>query len=167
MNKIKVYDRALSAEFCQNIIDMFEDKTCCKVRYGNDLTYKIDAEDSPEWIKMINKLKESRDHFMNSYFTEFPELACGINCGGYEISRYSPISTSAKFYGITGKLSAVWFLNNIDVGGVMTLIEDNGKVDIRPEVGKLIIFPNDVVRIAKLAIGNGSKYLLINNVSPQ
>jgi len=162
---IKVYNQTLSPEFCQMVIDMF-DKDPCKVRHGHDIvSLKYNCAENPEWIEINNMFRECRDHFLESYFVEFPECDCKIQCGGYEIARYSPVSNAKTFYGVAGKLSAVWFLNSVDVGGSLILREGDTLTEIKPQMGRLIIFPNDTVTLDHQISGITSKYLTINNIS--
>jgi Rps23 Pro-64 3,4-dihydroxylase Tpa1-like proline 4-hydroxylase len=168
MNKKDIFiwekKNCLSLEFCNNCIKKFEDdkggKFPGEVYRGVDLNIKrstdlklISSENTKNWEyedtvffnSLNSSLTEYLKHLSNELTYDFNFMNSTTFDTGYQIQRTFPgdfyiwhhdFLINTDDYRI---LTYIWYLNDIHDGGHTEFF--NG-VKIKPEVGKLIIFPS-------------------------
>lgn len=155
---IRTYPNALTKEFCDRVIDMFEksDKLMPGDTLGGVEPHKRSMDmyvkpTTPEWTEVNNTLYNSMGRCLNEYMKEFSRCFApfkDVGDVGYKILRYEPITggfdehidvtslkSSSRF------LAGVWYLNDIpegDGGETKFFVQD---IAIRPEAGKMVLFP--------------------------
>ena len=153
-----IYDfqNSLSEDECNQIIDKFEDskEDHYKGRVGQNFTENVDIKKSTDMV--ISGKKDWKD-FDTLFFTslskalsavkkEFDFFSGPFKDIGYAVQRTNPgeyfhwhIDSGSHQFS-DRQLVAIWYLNNVDgPGGETEFLNQN--VKIKPETGKLILFP--------------------------
>ena len=150
------FQNSLSEDECNQIIDKFEDskEDHYKGRVGQNFTENVDIKKSTEMV--ISGKKDWKD-FDTLFFTslskalsavkkEFDFFSGPFKDIGYAVQRTNPgeyfhwhIDSGSHQFS-DRQLVAIWYLNNVDgPGGETEFLNQN--VKIKPETGKLILFP--------------------------
>ena len=163
--QLKVFKNNLSSEFCEHVIKKFEDdpnKYAGTFSGGN----VVDEEQKKSTDLMISKLStwenENSIFFkclcpaIQKYFSDVFFMGSGPpNCfdTGYQIQRTTPGKVGYDWHSdfVTGNfgtrvLTFIWYLNTVKEEG-WTEFYDGKK--IKPETGKLIIFPSTITYFHK------------------
>ncbi len=150
------FQNSLSEDECNQIIDKFEDskEDHYKGRVGQNFTENFDIKKSTDMV--ISGKKDWKD-FDTLFFTslskalsavkkEFDFFSGPFKDIGYAVQRTNPgeyfhwhIDSGSHQFS-DRQLVAIWYLNNVDgPGGETEFLNQN--VKIKPETGKLILFP--------------------------
>ena len=150
------FQNSLSEDECNQIIDKFEDskEDHYKGRVGQNFTENVDIKKSTDMV--ISGKKDWKD-FDTLFFTslskalsavkkEFDFFSGPFKDIGYAVQRTNPgeyfhwhIDSGSHQFS-DRQLVAIWYLNNVDgPGGETEFLHQN--VKIKPETGKLILFP--------------------------
>ncbi|MAZ57785.1 MAG: 2OG-Fe(II) oxygenase [Gammaproteobacteria bacterium] len=150
------FQNSLSEDECNQIIDKFEDskEDHYKGRVGQNFTENVDIKKSTDMV--ISGKKDWKD-FDTLFFTslskalsavkkEFDFFSGPFKDIGYAVQRTNPgeyfhwhIDSGSHQFS-DRQLVAIWYLNNVDgPGGETEFLNQN--VKIKPETGKLILFP--------------------------
>ena len=150
------FQNSLSEDECNQIIDNFEDskEDHYKGRVGQNFTENVDVKKSTDMV--ISGKKDWKD-FDTLFFTslskalsavkkEFDFFSGPFKDIGYAVQRTNPGEyfhwhiDSGRHQFSDRQLVAIWYLNNVDgPGGETEFLNQN--VKIKPETGKLILFP--------------------------
>ena len=145
---------ALPKSFCDNVIDKFEKderKRQGQVGGGVHLDIKrscdLSISDLVDWksfdeafFRSLNEGLKDYHYFIPAEFRDYKAISIDGNDTGYQIQKTQP----EDFYiwhhdNMTDrKLTFIWYLNDIKDGGYTEFIDGTR---IKPEVGKLVIFP--------------------------
>ena len=150
------FQNSLSEDECNQIIDKFEDskEDHYKGRVGQNFTENVDIKKSTDMV--ISGKKDWKD-FDTLFFTslskalsavkkEFDFFSGPFKDIGYAIQKTNPgeyyhwhIDSGSHQFS-DRQLVAIWYLNDVDgPGGETEFLNQN--VKIKPETGKLILFP--------------------------
>ena len=150
------FQNSLSEDECNQIIDKFEDsqEDHYNGRVGQNFTENVDIKKSTDMV--ISGKKDWKD-FDTLFFTslskalsavkkEFDFFSGPFKDIGYAVQRTNPgeyfhwhIDSGSHQFS-DRQLVAIWYLNNVDgPGGETEFLNQN--VKIKPETGKLILFP--------------------------
>ncbi len=150
------FQNSLSEDECNQIIDKFEDskEDHYKGRVWQNFTENVDIKKSTDMV--ISGNKDWKD-FDTLFFTslskalsavkkEFDFFSGPFKDIGYAVQRTNPgeyfhwhIDSGSHQFS-DRQLVAIWYLNNVDgPGGETEFLNQN--VKIKPETGKLILFP--------------------------
>tara|TARA_X000000368_G_scaffold414339_1_gene404036 strand:+ start:694 stop:1287 length:594 start_codon:yes stop_codon:yes gene_type:complete len=150
------FQNSLSADECSHIINKFEDskEEHYQGRVGQNFTENVDVKKSTDMV--ISGKKNWKD-FDTLFFTslskalsavkkEFDFFSGPFKDIGYAVQRTNPgeyyhwhIDSGSHQFS-DRQLVAIWYLNNVDgPGGETEFLNQN--VKIKPETGKLILFP--------------------------
>ena len=150
-----VYDGALSADFCQGVIDRFESDARKSRGMVGEGTYRPDFKGTTEidfatvsqgWEDVINTVNRSLMHYLRQYMTQWGDAfkSVEIHHEGFRMARYTPgqqfdwhSDNIAGSY--TRVMTAMWYLNTVDEGGETEYRWMGQK--IKPVVGRLMICP--------------------------
>ncbi len=167
---------ALPAETCRELIRRFEQKTDQQNagRIGNDRaeenlvkkTTDVFISGRPEWNDLDRVLRQSLASALFEMARSYPFF--GVNRFkdiGYNLQRYQPgeyyhwhvDSGPGEF--MTRQLVALWYLNDVEGPGGETefALQD---VSVRPEEGKLVLFPPFWTHIHRaVTVKQGVKYI--------
>jgi hypothetical protein len=154
---------SLSDDTCNSIINMFDNDPNVhegvilngliniNVKKTNDLN--IDIKDNNHKIFDEVLYKELNTN-LNAYLSSLKEKNIllthfnNISDDGFHIQKYEKNNGFYKYhvdqsYNVKSKkiriIAYIWYLNTVEVGGETEFL--NGKYNIKPEVGKLILFP--------------------------
>jgi hypothetical protein len=150
-----IYDNALSAELCQDIVQRFENdprKTRGKVGEGY---YRPDFKGTMEidlveirhgWEDVINTVNQSLMFYLRRYMKKWGDAfkSVEVHHEGFRLTRYNPGELfdwhSDNIGGTyTRVMTAMWYLNTVDEGGE-TDYKWMGRA-IKPLEGRLMICP--------------------------
>ena len=175
-NYIRTYESALTASFCEQVIERFESDTARQQRNGATVRSGL-AESS--WLEM--DLSACQDfNFRNvilscirHYKTRY-EKDCGIRPPLPEPGQFAPLIVKRYESGGSDRfqphfdsigevanryLVFLWYLNPVESGGETEFIDFG--VTSRPEAGKLLMFPPYwMYRHAGRAPTSNTKYIL-------
>ena len=150
------FQNSLSEDECNQIIDKFEDskEDHYKGRVGQNFTENVDIKKSTDMV--ISGKKDWKD-FDTLFFTSLSKALSAVKKEfdfftgpfkdiGYAVQRTNPgeyfhwhIDSGSHQFS-DRQLVAIWYLNNVDgPGGETEFLNQN--VKIKPETGKLILFP--------------------------
>ncbi len=150
-----IYDRALSAEFCRDVIQRFENdprKTRGKVgegAYRPDFkgTTEIDFADIRQgWEDVINTVNQSLMLYLRQYMKQWSEAfqSVEVHHEGFRMARYNPgeqFNWHSDNIGssFTRVMTVMWYLNTVEEGGE-TDYKWMGQA-IKPVEGRMMICP--------------------------
>ena len=163
---IQIYENCLDAEFCQELIDMFEnnkhlyekiDKRAVagETTYFNQIHITEQAKTNAKFKEYHDKLVEVGEKIVNDYISILPSP---VYPEGYtqtweqfRIKRYLPggyegfgLHGDATHTGtITRWLAFFWYLNDVEEGGTTTFLyhEDDVLGSIEAKRGRCLVFP--------------------------
>ena len=169
------FQNSLSADECNQIINRFEDskEDHYQGRVGQNFTENVDVKKSTDMV--ISGKKNWKD-FDTLFFTslskalsavkkEFDFFSGPFKDIGYAVQRTNPgeyyhwhIDSGSHQFS-DRQLVAIWYLNNVDgPGGETEFLNQN--VKIKPETGKLILFPPFWTHEHRgVTLQNGVKYI--------
>ena len=151
---IKVYDDALDAKFCDNLIEKFEIMTDKHVETKLDGVRsftEINLARNPEFAEEFKYMQQQAQSNIQQYVTD-----CGIEEGqwqersGFEefrMKRYEPNGADEFAYHVDVQdyasarryLVFFWYLNDVEKGGETHFFDiDQG---VQPKKGRLLMFP--------------------------
>ena len=155
MNYVEEYHNNLSKDFCQHVIRKFDcskDTTPGLSGRGLDINIKDSTDlyltDNDDWKEedetFFKALKEPMDSFQKKYIFKRLSQKYDTFDTGYQIQRTTPLQKGYTWHhdgyaqaGAMRLATYLWYLNTIDEGGTTEFDEGH----IKPEEGKLIIFP--------------------------
>lgn len=180
---IKIYDNALEPELCETMLREFEDDWAHQVSTGLDKPKvtadgqelwkkftEIDFSTTPSWQTKYGKhMKDNLMSYAHKYFedVEYPSHLMPNTVGyeGFRLKRFLPGDridehTDATNIGVCKRfLTFMWYLNDVEDGGHTRFTLLNHYV--KPEVGKLLVFPPLwLFPHAGLPINSGAKYIM-------
>ena len=163
---IQEFEKSLSPEFCQNVIELFENEPNkhpgetqggVKPEIKNVLEYNITLHNKNEkWLtiekhlfeelqsKLLAYMKNLDNNYEDMYFKKndlimidrvFMIARYEKNIG--EFKYHNDAGCNCKYYR-TRYLTYLWYLNDVIEGGETEFF---GNYKIKPEVGKLVLFP--------------------------
>jgi len=162
MELIRIYKNNLSREFCDEIIDMFEEgetlgETHLGITFrGLDPTIKestdlaISGDGQIRWKEIDTKLYEALQEPVSQYLSEVVgEWGCFYGEDtydtGYQIQRTKPGTIGYIAHNdssIEGEyrriVTYIWYLNDVEEDGETEFID---RMKVKPEAGKLVLFP--------------------------
>ena len=181
-NFFAVYDKALSPDFCQGVIERFERdarKSRGTVGEGNYRpefkgTTELDfASVSQGWEDVINTVNRSLMMYLRQYMQRWGEAfkSVEIHHEGFRMARYNPgqqfdwhSDNMAGSY--TRVMTAMWYLNTVEEGGE-TEYKWQG-VKVQPVEGRLMICPVGWPYYHRgVAPVSGPKYTIITQLHQQ
>ncbi len=153
---IKVYDNALSSEFCAEIISAFENDTAGQFRRSDQQTWMeliVTHNPNPVWRGIEKRLVENMVDYLGRYIDDpvasILRLKAPRAFEHLKIKKYRPgqptpedFPTHIDAYNEKTAVRIVaflWYLNDIEDGGA-TLFKKLGSV-IESRTGRLAIFP--------------------------
>lgn len=156
MQKLAEYvyalDAALSADFCQRVIDKFEsDPRKQKGMIGEgvfrpDIKRSLDLQVSGvvDWEQEDEVFVTSLRSSLAFLSKTFPHTSFDGSDEGYQIQKTLPGDFYVRHVDwaptqATRSFVVIWYLNDVDSGGETFFEYQNLKV--KPEVGKMLIFP--------------------------
>lgn len=149
-------NNSLTTEFCNHIIDKFEndeERHVGRVGHGVDLNIKNTMDlliSKSDWGKEDEVFYESLSSSLTEYLTQLvppenPQYGFGMTDTGYQIQKYTPDGfydwhDDWRFDERLGSriLTYIWYLNTVDEGGWTEFLSGE---KIKPEIGKILIFP--------------------------
>ena len=177
-----VYDNALSPDFCQGVIQRFENDARKSRGMVGEGTYRPDFKGTTEldfqtvtqgWEDVINTVNRSLMHFLRQYMSQWGEAfqSVEIHHEGFRMARYNPgqqfdwhSDNIAGTY--TRVMTAMWDLNTVDEGGE-TEYKWLGR-KIKPVEGRLMICPVGWTYYHRgIAPVSGPKYTIITQLHQQ
>jgi len=176
------YDGALSAEFCRNVVDRFENdprKTRGMVGEG---TFRPDFKGTTEmdfneisqgWEDVIQTVDQSLMYYLRRYMQKWSEAftTVEIHHEGFRMARYDPgqqFDWHSDNMGdsFTRVITALWYLNTVQEGG-----ETEYKwldASIKPIEGRLMLCPVGWPYFHRSAPPvTGPKYIIITQLHQQ
>lgn len=179
-NFIRLYENALSEDFCKNLIEMFEKdplKTKGVNMYGSsdnkrttDLIFNHPQihQESIEWINVNNTLKASLDKHLKKYMLEFNRCFAGVtevlSDTGFKIMKYDAFTGGFdEHVDVNGLLSCnrfiscLFYLNDVNVGGETKFFYQN--ISIKPKAGNLLISPSNYTHLHQGCSAESDKYV--------
>lgn len=148
---------ALPGFLCDNMIERFEQhaEDQYQGRAGSDQllnnslkkTTDLIVSGKPHWQDVDNNLFRSLAMALNEFREAFPYFAnmqrfqdMGYNLQRYQAGEYYHWHVDADNLQLASRqLVALWYLNDVEHGGETEFLHQNVKV--RPQQGKLILFP--------------------------
>lgn len=174
-----IYDGALSAEFCRDVIERFEsDPRKVKGLVGDGYykpevkgTVEIDfTEDATGWEDVLGVVERNLQHHLKMYMRKWQEaFKISLAHEGFRVSRYNPgqlFNWHSDNIGsaFTRVITAQWFLNTVDEGGE-TEFKWQGRA-IKPVEGRLMLAPVGWTYYHRGAPPvSGPKYILITQLN--
>lgn len=154
---------SISHEVCDFLIDLFESAEPGVVKTGTvvggflpEIKKTFDMKLNPSINKFDQTLYHEISLTLNSYFEgskhkKVAPLLKNISDNGYHIQKYESNSGYYNYHedemieytGNTVKkrvLTFIWYLNTVEQGGETEFF--NGRIKIKPEKGKLLVFPS-------------------------
>lgn len=185
-NFIRVYDDALPAAFCTDVIERFE-RDEHKVAGGatsnegnvviaGKRTTELMLMELSEWSDVVERLSGNLLQYLDRYREEVKFLAgmdhSGVAREGFRLKRYQPgeffhwhIDCSSRG-SLVRVLAVQWYFNTVEQGGE-TEFQDQG-ISIRPVAGRLAFFPVSWMHRHRGAPPkSGPKYICTNFVRPR
>jgi hypothetical protein len=210
MNYLIEYPNVFSEEFCDDVIEVFEDYILDKSIHSDIQEFRTNKEldelpGKPQQIRILNIPKKTttwnkiEKHIyknvlikVNEYKmqmlhlnneTIFNDLNKQLKVCNFTIQKYNTIIPENFNRDNSRKnvVTFILFLNNVDGGEL--IFTQNSKPDnvsspitnqeqrgtsefvVRPEIGKLIIFPDSIEHIFKINSYNGDYYVISNPIS--
>jgi hypothetical protein len=153
-NYIYIHKYSLSNELCKDIIEKFEANRhlCYKGNTSKGVDIKVkDSLDLNilklnEWNKINDFLSKELTKHLTIYHQKCNKISHDYQVNTFQIQKYD--KGCGKFVTHTDNLSCfklsreivfMWYLNDVDNGGETGFPECN--INIKPEVGKLVLFP--------------------------
>lgn len=162
---IYVKNNSLPTEICDYLINLFQHDASHLVYKGTTMNGISDAKKTfdlklkPEINKHDNFMFEELTLNINKYFENINSKYHyqiisleNINDSGYQIQKYvsgqglysyhhdsDSFHKTHKTFNKTRILSFIWYLNDVADGGETEFL--NGRLKVKPEMGKLLIFP--------------------------
>jgi hypothetical protein len=154
---------SLSSEICDDLIRLFETDLSYMVVPGvtannsvsdikQTLDLKIQREHNPYDDDIFKELNLNINYYFNSIITRYRMNIIGLsnlNDSGFQIQKYIRETGQYKYHNdfthskINNQMRMItflWYLNTVDEGGETEFF--NGRIKIKPEKGKLILFPS-------------------------
>ena len=160
MELVREYPGSLTPELCNKIIKLFEEderKHIGTMSRGTDLSIKVTTDlevfkTDQKWKEIDNILTSELNTKVVEYIKELQLLnylkyVHQIEDSGYKIQKYEKNKGFYKYHddaSINYKKNAyriitfLWYLNTVDEGGETEFLN---KYKIKPEAGKLLLFP--------------------------
>jgi len=154
---LEIYENVLSKELCSNIIELFlneknqhEGLTSGGVNKHtkNTKDFHLTNNATKEWIEIDNHLYNALNKCLTDYrekYTAF-QMFSEIKDTGFQVQRYiknegfyiyhNDFSADKEKYRI---LTFLFYLNDVEEGGETEFFY--GKLKVKPEAGKCILFP--------------------------
>lgn len=170
---IRLHKGALSNEFCEHLIERFEQddrkgpgRTACGVFKDIKDSTDLNITHTGDWLEENQVLFENLVDYLGRYTEEFFPL-CKVNVHdaqdlGYQIQRTDPDggyvwhNDSATHNGLHRLVTFIWYLNTISKGGETEFLDRK----IKPVQGNLLIFPATWTLVHRgLPPKSGSKYI--------
>ena len=165
-NYIQEYKNSLSSEFCQNVIELFENNPDKKpgrvvsgvypdIKHTTDLSFNNNFIDD-KWLKIEEHLHKELQTKLLVYIQHLETSSCYnyfkhislLTDKGFICQRYIKNEGFYTFhqdglydrqYKSSRLLTFIWYLNDVSEGGET---EFWGSYKVKPEEGKLVIFPS-------------------------
>ena len=178
---IKTYSNTLSKEFCDHCIEKFEKDPNKKQGLIGKGQVDLEMKDSmdlaigffPEWKEEDKIFYDSLKPYVEQYRIDnpFPYVQFDNYFDtGYQIQRTVPgtvgydwhhdwicVKETLGFFSMRC-LTYIWYLNDIDVDGETEFKNTGDK--IKPETGKLLLFPSDWTHVHRgIPPKNQTKYI--------
>jgi hypothetical protein len=166
---------ALPGDVCRETVRRFEEKT--DQQYAGRIGGGADQESTvkkttdlyisgrEDWKDIDTHLRRSLGQALREVVKQFPFFAVNrFKDLGYNLQRYRPgeyyhwhvDSGPGEF--MTRQLVALWYLNNVEAGGETEF--DLQQVRVKPEEGKLVLFPPFWTHIHRaVTVETGVKYI--------
>ena len=153
MNFIFTKKNFLNDDFCNKLIETFEKNTNnhFKGTFGSNSTVDLKFKNCDEMRsndelenEIIKKIKPGINEYFGihqlsgDFLFEKTRIKRYLNNKKYFFKKHTDISsikTSKRM------LAVIIYLNTVDEGGQTIIYIDNNKVNVKPEKGKLLIFP--------------------------
>lgn len=151
-NFIKEYKKSLPLDLCEEIIKRFEEDSRKKngvTTGGYKPEYKksldLHISDLENWKDIDVKLYNALQSGIKSYIKEFYNINKKIHDVGYNIKKMKANEGFYHWHCDNGRkenriLTFIWYLNTVKNGGETEFFYQ--KIKIKPEAGKLLIFPS-------------------------
>jgi len=183
---IYIDKNSLSAELCRDIIEIFEESPTHKAKTIGGVNEKIlkarqcfssDLEAHPRWPQISNFISNEAQKALTKYISIIDKKlydSLGYQSfnkliyKGFHINKYSR-DVAGEYHYHTDRhttvenhercITFIWYLNDVAVGGET---EFRGDFAVKPEVGKLILFPSTWTypHSSKPVISN-DKYIMV------
>ena len=184
---IRIYDKALPASWCRNIIDKFDADDMYHT-YGmvsspngeivdsqNKQTTEIHVSDHKDWGYIDDILYKNLSYYFDIYTSDLGDIftcsASKINDQPYRVKKYDTgcgfnwhIDTSS--INNRGRwIAAQWYFNTVYQGGETEFM--NCGTAIRPVAGRLVFFPATWTYMHRsVPVYSGPKYICSTFFSP-
>lgn len=174
MEYIYVKNNVLNQDFCEALINLFENNTDKHFQgyMGKNKLIDLSFKNSIEmylpdeyqkyftavvqnvFSEYVNKFKHISGQFINESF----RIKKYINDGKHFYDWHTDISS----YGNSNRLLAIiFYLNEVENGGETAIKTEGKEIKIKPELGKVLIFPANFCYLhAGLPPISNSKYIL-------
>lgn len=173
-NLILEFKKTLPNILCEDIIEKFEENN------EEEPIYKfIIPKNEPEWKKMetiiykelLIKINEYKSYIINNnlnnemllllnnslYIKDFIIQKYSTEC---EIIQENTVFKNNRINSRYNVISFIFFLNKVEHGG--EIVFENNQIKIKPETGKLLIFPENINYFHKLylPISGSPQYII-------
>lgn len=153
MNFIFTKKNYFDSSLCDKLIDIFDKNTNrhFKGTIGSDLRVNLEVKNCDEMLseeklenEIINKIKPCINEYLNkhqlsgNFLFEKTRIKRYLNTEKYFFKKHTDISSikTAK-----RMLAIIIYLNTVDEGGETIIYLDKQRVKVKPEKGKILIFP--------------------------
>jgi hypothetical protein len=174
-----IYDGALSADFCRNTIQRFEnDPRKIRGLVGEGVyrpefkgTTEIDFNEIPEgWQDVVSTISQNLKHHLRLYMKQWGRAFKDVDITheGFRMSRYDPgeiFNWHSDNIGsaLSRVITAMWYLNDVDEGGETEYMW-NGRA-VKPVEGRMVLIPVGWTYYHRSAPPvTGPKYIIITQL---
>jgi len=176
MTFVLEYPNILSNLLCEDIICLYDEENDKKNTNIMNIPKNSDTWDKIERILYKNvliKINEYKINMVNKNNDIVSELSKTLKLTNFTIQKYDESSIPINFSRINSRkniVTFILFLNKVEGGEIIfkkTDLTDNTNTEnyiVRPEIGKLIIFPDDINHIFKIQKYKGSYYVISNQI---
>lgn len=158
-NAIKLFEESTDSQFLGSLGNSKtgEAKYKPNIKNTTDISIHNDLCENSQWFKIHKILKEELIKNMNEYYKKIDPnndifkldlLHINLSFSGFLMSRYTKNKGIFKFHNdfninVSKRyriFNFLWYLNDVEDGGKTVFFNNN---EIKPEQGKMIIFPSE------------------------
>lgn len=145
---------ALTSADCREIIRRFDQEdriqpgeTALGLHHDRKLSSDFDLSKYPDWQDIDQRLRRSLQNGLQAYANRHESFGAiaRYGCAGFRVHKYPPDGFFDWHIDSYNKdvssriLSCIWYLNTVEHGGQTEFKYQN--ISVRPEEGKLMMFP--------------------------
>ncbi len=170
---IRQFADALTPEYCQKLIDRFEQDQRVQVDPQPEYStrYYLNISEQFDWLREVQKVTQYADPLLAEYF-RLPEGYRSVETSewlndGFVIARYQPGDICALHDDYQSPVppsnglrlaTMIFFLNDVEVGGELHFpVQD---VKVRPRQGHAVVFPAQLTHPHEVLAPQSTRYVL-------